>query len=1125
MDQGNVTIGKDAAGNAIVTGDNNLTVVLIGTDKLPDDLIEALKSGRLRAADLPGAVLLPALTLAIAPAGAARTQWTIRAHRATGEPTERAIAAPHGDAAVSAALDTFWRLSRVPIETRQDADSLDAAAIRIGDALAQALTNDEATLLADAARGNPPPPLLVIESEDEQILGLPWELLRLEQRFALRDGRLDVARSVPAPFAPVLAPPTAPVSLLVTVAAPEGSGLDHERETFFIVRALHEHLGVVINEMGEVADLVEGLRRGDPPPVGVHFSGHGGPGLLEFEDEFGERDPVTVDDLLAEIRRHTSGRLPHFFYLACCHGGDAPSSGETGGLRSVATALHRDGIAQVVGYFGPVLDELSTRAERSFYAALAEGRRTRDAVRLARAAMAEAQAVVGRSRPRDAGGRSSGGDLPYAWAQMVLYQRGPDHPLGTKIAGSPRIVTETTERRAEAPYPGSRTRVLKAGFVGRRKEMHALRRDLRAGRHLHVVQGTGGLGKSTFCTEALKVYARLGWQRLALWCPDSKADPDPLTSLVRQVEAGGGQLLGGDWDQVLAALDREAAQEPRPREPAARLLRLLQVLLQVQESPLVLYLDNLESLQTGPADDSAEPFAAWRDAECAALWQGLRDLQSEQSGRFAVLASSRYQHPGFGAVVPFRRLPDDALGRMLPWFPSLRRLSKASRFALEQRLAGHPRSVEFLDALIAEAILTWESQHGPFEPGRLSAAEEQAQIIDTTLPTLDAQLSEDLLFGALWDRVLDPTARDLLVRAGVLRRPGQRALIEALAGAGNEAAIDRLRKTGLLSEIRETEPGGRTTTRYEVHPSVARLANRRSADAESLRQDGHRRAGNCLEALAVMSRSWEENIEGASHLLQIGEADRAWDLIGLYAQELQDRGRVQESLAILARFDDPSKLHARRGAQVLDLRGIAAEAYGDLPEALSAYRASLLIRERLAASDGSNAGWQRDLSVSQNKIGDVLSAQGRLDEALSAYRACLLIFERLAASDGSNAGWQRDLSVSQNKIGDVLSAQGRLDEALSAYRACLLIFERLAASDGSNAGWQRDVAVTCLRIGAISEQMRDAADAGGWYAKAEPIIRRLTALDPTNAQWRSDQAYVEARLAGGWSRLWSWRKR
>jgi len=106
-----------------------------------------------------------------------------------------------------------------------------------------------------------------------------------------------------------------------------------------------------------------------------------------------------------------------------------------------------------------------------------------------------------------------------------------------------------------------------------------------------------------------------------------------------------------------------------------------------------------------------------------------------------------------------------------------------------------------------------------------------------------------------------------------------------------------------------------------------------------------------------------------------------------------------------------------------------------------------------------------------------------------------------------------------------LSAQGRLDEALSAYRACLSIFERLAASDGSNAGWQRDVAVTCLRIGAISEQMRDAADAGGWYAKAEPIIRRLTALDPTNAQWRSDQAYVEARLAGGWSRLWSWRKR
>ncbi len=38
--------------------------------------------------------------------------------------------------------------------------------------------------------------------------------------------------------------------------------------------------------------------------------------------------------------------------------------------------------------------------------------------------------------------------------------------------------------------------------------------------------------------------------------------------------------------------------------------------------------------------------------------------------------------------------------------------------------------------------------------------------------------------------------------------------------------------------------------------------------------------------------------------------------------------------------------------------------------------------------------------------------------------------EKLAAADPGNAGWQRDLSVSLNKIGDVRQAQGDLAGAL-----------------------------------------------------------------------------------------------
>ena len=212
----------------------------------------------------------------------------------------RGLAPWQADAAFAPALDAFARLARAPAETAEDAARLQAAADRLGDALAGALSAEEAAFLIDAARGDPPPPLLVIESDDERVLALPWELLRLDGRFVVRDGRLDVARSVPVSAAPLLSPPAAELSLLVNVSAPEGSGLDYERESYLIVRALHEHLGVVVNEMGELDDLVTGLR-GEPPPTGVHFSGHGGPGTLVFEDEYGEQKPVGIDELITTI--------------------------------------------------------------------------------------------------------------------------------------------------------------------------------------------------------------------------------------------------------------------------------------------------------------------------------------------------------------------------------------------------------------------------------------------------------------------------------------------------------------------------------------------------------------------------------------------------------------------------------------------------------------------------------------------------------------------------------------------------------------------------------------------------------------------------------------------------------
>ena len=101
-------------------------------------------------------------------------------------------------------------------------------------------------------------------------------------------------------------------------------------------------------------------------------------------------------------------------------------------------------------------------------------------------------------------------------------------------------------------------------------------------------------------------------------------------------------------------------------------------------------------------------------------------------------------------------------------------------------------------------------------------------------------------------------------------------------------------------------------------------------------------------------------------------------------------------------------------------------------------------------------------------VGDVLKAQGKLDEALKAYRDGLAIRERLAAADRSNTQWQRDLSISYEKVGDVLVAQGKLEEALKAYRDGLAIVQRLVFLSPNNKQFRDDLNSVIDRIGNIA---------------------------------------------------------
>lgn len=97
--------------------------------------------------------------------------------------------------------------------------------------------------------------------------------------------------------------------------------------------------------------------------------------------------------------------------------------------------------------------------------------------------------------------------------------------------------------------------------------------------------------------------------------------------------------------------------------------------------------------------------------------------------------------------------------------------------------------------------------------------------------------------------------------------------------------------------------------------------------------------------------------------------------------------------------------------------------------------------------------------------GDLARVRTTLAEVRQEYEGAHRIAKRLMTSDPSNTEWQRDLSLSYNKLGNVAAAQGQLEEAAQAYRDGLGIRKQLAASDPANAQWQIDLAVSCPKLG------------------------------------------------------------
>ena len=248
--------------------------------------------------------------------------------------------------------------------------------------------------------------------------------------------------------------------------------------------------------------------------------------------------------------------------------------------------------------------------------------------------------------------------------------------------------------------------------------------------------------------------------------------------------------------------------------------------------------------------------------------------------------------------------------------------------------------------------------------------------------------------------------------------------------------------------------------------------------------------------------------------LVVDLAQRFRDVLGIPAsliKDILDRARALQEQLIKSGQATPEL--RRSEVEALFETATSLLAIGDTAGALAAAEQARQIMADLAASNPTNAGWQRDLSVSYNKVGDVQVAQGDL-----ARRAQVLPRQpRHQRAAGAIRSRQRRLAA--RSVGVARQSWRR---AGGAGRPCrraqgLPREPRHQGAAGAIRSRQRRLAERrCSQLCQACRVYRQSNDREKSLAalrQGKAIMDRLVKLSPDNARWKRDLAWFDEQIA------------
>jgi tetratricopeptide (TPR) repeat protein len=912
----------------------------------------------------------------------------------------------------------------------------------------------------------------------EPFAGLPWEAICLPQigELALHP-RVALFRRVETDgAAPAIAIP-GPLRILVAIGSPEtrsqrGELLDMEAELRRILDATEaaQRAGkafIRILEQGSVAAIHAALaaRRFHI----LHISCQAAPGQLVLEDAHGREDRVTAKRLWEEAI--PAQRAPPLVVLAGCstgQGAHTADGGAEGKLPGLARTLVQHGVPAVIAMQASVSDRYATELMGEVYNALSSWEQP-----LALAALNHARRTLENRRRADASPLRP----PPEWTTPALFCAGI--PLSLY---DPKSLFEAMQQAPESVFDQGVVVRRIGDMVGRRSEQRLMLQSLRhsAGSGV-LIQGIGGVGKSTLAAQIL--------HRIA--------EDDGFLLVSLEGETNPDRVLGAIATRLLTACLAWGHEERHPWRQLASFLRELrvpwrerfEVLAQnlLSATPLAFLFDNFEdNLHDGaPPEQLAELLSLWlqRPAKSRLLFTSRHPfaLPKDAHDRLAAFPLGPLSWPETRKL--FRRLE------------GFQRLDFAEQRRAYEVVGGHPRALEYLDAILRGGKARFTdiqvrmrrqlADKGIADPSRWCA--DTAGGLDAALATTVTLAADDVLLDQLLAELEgQPLAQRLLFAAAVYQTPvDERGLIWLVAERTEPDAARQFRLQKAAKRLEQARQANPSATLADIASSQDELSQWVRDTEEERRAPVRSPRGFSIAKQVLTNLSLLATVRVAEEEDETFVVHR-WTASALGQRTSEEQKKAAHGAAAaywLWRVENLPQQSDTRIADLLEARHHLL-AVGDL---IKFCEVSLLIIMQLDTAGARE--WEEQLThhtlarmPEQSRgaagllwrLGVIAQRRGDYHSGLEWYGKALETFKQLGDRHG--------VASCYGQFGNIAQEQGNYEAALAWYGKALSIFKQL----GDYAG----LATYYYQRGAIAQYRGKAQAALEWYRKSLTIRKQ-----------------------------------